>query len=240
LADRGHVRKLRIEPGDPAGEGYDILPVDAAWAVADILADMPPPPGFGVLQTRNGSRRVAYKTGTSFGFRDALAIGFDEDYTVGVWVGRPDGAPTPDAYGITTAAPILYRVFDRLPSPTEDVASWQPKSSILTEREIPERLQRFQPHADKGALPLSILFPAEGSTLQVGTRDGGLVPLPLSVSGGAPPYQWYADDKIISGPTSDRINLWVPPGAGATTLLVFDAAGRQAKTSFWIDAKPHE
>jgi penicillin-binding protein 1C len=240
LADRGHLRKLRIEPTEPTDAGYDILPTDAAWAIADILADVPPPPGFGVLQSKNGSRRVAYKTGTSFGFRDALAVGFDDDYTVGVWIGRPDGAPTPDAYGITTAAPVLYRVFDRLPSPTDDVAGWRPGPSILTEREVPERLQRFQPRADKGSLPLAILFPAEGSTLQVGNRDGGLIPLPLSISGGVPPYHWYADDKIIFPPTSDRVSLWVPPGAGATTLRVFDSAGRRAETTFWIDGKPHE
>ena len=60
----------------------------AAWYVADILAGVPPP--------RNGSPgRIAYKTGTSYGYRDAWAIGFDGAHVIGVWVGRPDGAPVP-------------------------------------------------------------------------------------------------------------------------------------------------
>ena len=60
----------------------------AAWYVSDILADVPPP--------LNGSPgRIAYKTGTSYGYRDAWAIGYDGKTVIGVWVGRPDGAPVP-------------------------------------------------------------------------------------------------------------------------------------------------
>ena len=78
----------------------------AAWYVADILAGMPPP--------LNGSPgRIAYKTGTSYGYRDAWAIGFDGHDVIGVWVGRPDGTPVPGLSGIGSAAPILFEAFDR-------------------------------------------------------------------------------------------------------------------------------
>lgn len=57
--------------------------------------------------------RIAFKTGTSYGYRDAWSIGFDGRVTIGVWVGRPDGAPVPGLIGRTAAAPILFDAFAR-------------------------------------------------------------------------------------------------------------------------------
>jgi penicillin-binding protein 1C len=61
------------------------------------------------------SQDIAWKTGTSFGFRDAWAIGTTKDYVVGVWVGNADGEGRPGLVGVQTAAPILFDVFDVLP-----------------------------------------------------------------------------------------------------------------------------
>ncbi len=62
------------------------------------------------------SKQVAWKTGTSFGFRDAWAIGTTKDFVVGVWVGNADGEGRPGLVGVQTAAPILFEVFDLLPN----------------------------------------------------------------------------------------------------------------------------
>ncbi|WP_298550357.1 penicillin-binding protein 1C [uncultured Algibacter sp.] len=62
----------------------------------------------------DGSKQIAWKTGTSFGFRDAWAIGTTKDYVVGVWVGNADGEGRPGLVGVQTAAPILFDVFDVL------------------------------------------------------------------------------------------------------------------------------
>jgi penicillin-binding protein 1C len=64
--------------------------------------------------------RVAWKTGTSYGFRDAWAIGGTPRYSVGVWVGRPDGTPLPGQYGAVTALPLLFEVIDSLPRSPRD------------------------------------------------------------------------------------------------------------------------
>lgn len=61
------------------------------------------------------SRQIAWKTGTSFGFRDAWAIGVTPEFTVGVWVGNADGEGRPELVGIKSAAPILFDIFDFLP-----------------------------------------------------------------------------------------------------------------------------
>ncbi|GAA4305159.1 penicillin-binding protein 1C [Aestuariibaculum suncheonense] len=63
----------------------------------------------------DNSKQIAWKTGTSFGFRDAWAIGTTKDYVVGVWVGNADGEGRPGLIGVQTAAPILFDVFDLLP-----------------------------------------------------------------------------------------------------------------------------
>jgi penicillin-binding protein 1C len=92
-----------------------MLSEGAAWIVRDLLEGVPrPAPGSDAAPER---RRVAWKTGTSYGFRDAWAIGVTDDYTVGVWVGRPDGTPMPGYFGAVTAAPILFHVLDSLPAP---------------------------------------------------------------------------------------------------------------------------
>lgn len=66
----------------------------------------------------DGSKQIAWKTGTSFGFRDAWAIGTTTDYVVGVWVGNADGEGRPGLVGVQAAAPILFDVFDVLPNST--------------------------------------------------------------------------------------------------------------------------
>ncbi|MFP4844398.1 penicillin-binding protein 1C [Winogradskyella sp. PE311] len=66
-------------------------------------------------QFYDSSQDIAWKTGTSFGFRDAWAIGTTKDYVVGVWVGNADGEGRPGLVGVQTAAPILFDVFDVLP-----------------------------------------------------------------------------------------------------------------------------
>ncbi len=66
----------------------------------------------------DSSKEIAWKTGTSFGYRDAWAIGTTKDYVVGVWVGNADGEGRPGLVGVQTAAPILFDVFDLLPNST--------------------------------------------------------------------------------------------------------------------------
>jgi penicillin-binding protein 1C len=63
----------------------------------------------------DSSKQIAWKTGTSFGNKDAWAIGVTKDYVVGVWVGNADGEGRPNVTGLSSAAPILFDVFDLLP-----------------------------------------------------------------------------------------------------------------------------
>src|SRR5450432_1017712 len=86
----------------------------AAFIVRDIL-ESGGPVGRAVDQGVGVQRGIAWKTGTSFGFRDAWAIGVSDRYTIGVWVGRPDGTPNPGFFGANVAAPLLIDIFSAVP-----------------------------------------------------------------------------------------------------------------------------
>ncbi|WP_232207548.1 penicillin-binding protein 1C [Pseudoxanthomonas sp. J35] len=110
----GLAAQVRYTPQQPLVERRLLSP-GAAWIVHEILQSSPRP-GQPPLAFDTATRpRVAWKTGTSYGFRDAWAVGGTRRYTVGVWVGRPDGTPLPGQYGAITALPLLLETIDSLP-----------------------------------------------------------------------------------------------------------------------------
>ncbi|MEZ9833025.1 penicillin-binding protein 1C [Vibrio breoganii] len=102
--------KPRLSMDSPIEEAR-LISAESAWIIKTILQDLRAPD----RPRAKYGRKIAWKTGTSFGYRDAWAIGSSEDYTVGVWMGRPDGSPYVGQTGATMAAPILFDVFDLLP-----------------------------------------------------------------------------------------------------------------------------
>lgn len=118
----GIAGRVRYTPEDALIERRLVSP-GAAWIVRDIL-ESNPRPGYGAGTFDVATRpRVAWKTGTSYGYRDAWAIGSTRHYTVGVWVGRPDGTPLPGQYGAVTALPLMFEVIDSLPRLPGDTTS---------------------------------------------------------------------------------------------------------------------
>ena len=86
-----------------------------AWMTLQSLLEVTRPGNAGYWKRFNSTQKIAWKTGTSFGHRDAWAIGTTPDYTVGVWVGNASGDGKPGVTGVTLAAPILFDMFNRLP-----------------------------------------------------------------------------------------------------------------------------
>ena len=90
-------------------------------------ADAPPPPN-----AKGG--RFAYKTGTSYGYRDAWAVGYDGQYIIAVWVGRPDNSSVPGLLGRTAAAPILFDAFQRISERRAPLQGQPPNAIRVYER----------------------------------------------------------------------------------------------------------
>jgi len=117
LARGGRWLPWRVLPASPQDglAGRVVAHPDACWLVADILSDPIARAGqFGLHSPLATAVRMACKTGTSTGFRDNWAFGFNPRFTVGVWAGNFDGSPMADVSGVTGAAPILAEVVGEL------------------------------------------------------------------------------------------------------------------------------
>jgi len=192
----------------------------AAWYVSHVLLGSPPP--------ENGAPgRIAFKTGTSYGYRDAWSIGFDGKYTIGVWVGRPDGAPVPGLVGRTAAAPILFDAFARCGTPA--AALPRPPAGVLmtSNAKLPPPLRRFQPGrlAGETARPaLRIIFPPDGARLDLSSTDGRPDPVALKITGAVAPLTVLFNGAPV--PVAAPGNLFFQPdGPGFARVTIMDAAG---------------
>ncbi len=216
-----------------AGSG-EFLDARAAWQVADILEGTPPPGGY----TRSG---FAYKTGTSYGYRDAWSVGFDGRHVIGVWVGRPNGAPVAGLTGRRTAAPILFDAFERLGGRRVPLAA-PPKGTLIARAaDLPPALKRFAPGetmagAANAEPPPSIVFPPNGARVALEQdADGRPRPLIVKLDGGRPPFQWFANGAPLDGLARRRDTSWRPDGPGFSTVSVVDADGRSASVTVFLE-----
>jgi penicillin-binding protein 1C len=196
IATDGVYRPLRLLPSGPADEGR-LVSAPSAAAVADILTQ-PFPLG--------GRRGVAWKTGTSWGGRDAWAMGFDQEHVAGVWVGRPDGTPLPGATGRDLALPLLSRVFDLLaPAPRESEAGFLPRTGATASGDA-----------------VRLLFPPPGAVI---TADG---PVVLRAMGGRRPLAFLVDGVPLETDPARREAAWAPTEPGFYRVTVIDSAGTAA------------
>ena len=224
LARLGAAKPLReIMLTSDDREPMRLMDQAAAWQVGNVLLGTPPP--------ENGVHsKIAFKTGTSYGYRDAWSVGFDGRITIGVWVGRPDGAPVPGLVGRTAAAPILFDAFARtgkipaaLPKP--------PKGALISANaKLPLPLKRFRPvgeliRAGNDQMP-RIQFPLNGSRIDIDrSGDGQAAPMPVKVAGGVLPLTVMLNGTSVGEIDSRRQRLVDPPGPGFARLTVIDATG---------------
>jgi len=222
----GTTRPLReiIAVGEDTREPLRLMDRAAAWQVGSVLLGTPPP--------ENGAGgRIAFKTGTSYGYRDAWSVGFDGRMTIAVWVGRPDGAPVPGLVGRSAAAPILFDAFARsgklplaLPKP--------PKGALVvaSNAKLPLPVRRFRPMGELvrtgGEHALHIQFPLDGSRIDVDRSTGSeAAAMPIKVSGGVLPMTMLVNGRAVGEIDGRRQRLIDPPGPGFARLTVIDAVG---------------
>lgn len=204
----------------PPVDGKRIAGEVAAWYVADILRGTPPP-------DNALPNRIAYKTGTSFGYRDAWAVGFDRRVTIAVWVGRADGAAVPGLVGRIVAAPALFDAFARFGG--EPAFGPRPAEALVaTNAALPPPLRRLaHDEAQEGSPALRIAYPPDGARVDLGLAvQGGKAGegVILKASGGVPPLTWMIDGMPVDR-TVRRQSTWVPEGAGFARISVLDANG---------------
>lgn len=187
LAAGGLAGKPRLTPEAPVEETR-LMSEGAAWIVRDILEggghpDRPFIEG-------GGAAPLAWKTGTSFGFRDAWAVGVSGRYALGVWLGRPDGTPNPGFFGANVAAPLL-----------KDIAAALPRE-LIPPRERPASVQ-----------PVDICWPLGTAAADTPAPLCHRRRAAWSLAGAVPPTR---PDRIDG--SSLRQTLWIDPASGLRTV----------------------
>lgn len=103
-------------PEESQLERSTLLDNGSIWNTFNAMEELMRPGDEGLWEQFSSAQRLAWKTGTSFGFRDAWAIGLTPDFVVCVWVGNADGEGRPGLTGIDAAAPVLFDIFRQLPA----------------------------------------------------------------------------------------------------------------------------
>jgi penicillin-binding protein 1C len=202
LGDEGRAAPLLTEPRPPADRPLVLAPRAAAEAAGVLVQRFP----------EGGPAGVAWKTGTSWGGRDAWAFGLDARHVAGVWIGRPDGTPIPGATGRELALPVLARAFSLLPAAPREA---------LRIRAAPAP---FAEAADR----LRLLFPMQGAVLAEAGR------VTIRAAGGRRPLTFLVDGAPLPAERARRETAWTPPGPGFYRITVLDADGAAARAELRV------
>jgi penicillin-binding protein 1C len=234
IADGGVAKPLRFVSSRPAGASHRLFGPVAAYYLRNILDGVSLPDGWAMGEGLGKRRSIGFKTGTSYGFRDAWSVGFSNDYTIGVWVGRADGAPSAGRIGRQAAAPILLKTFELLP-PDMRPDPAPPPGAILAQStdQLPQGLQVFTREAAPPPAPRetdipapSISFPPNGATVPLPDVDAKDKTIVLKADGGREPLTWLVNGQIIGSFGRFQPALYAPSGEGVAKITVVDASGR--------------
>lgn len=221
LARGGRGVRLSPLPGASEERPVPMFGPVAAWQVGHILGQNSAPHGA-------RQRPMAYKTGTSYGHRDALAVGYDGAHVGAVWLGRPDGTPVPGAFGGDLAAPVLFDLFDALPSVA--LPPPPPQALTLPNSALPLPLRRFAPAGRASAMAAS---PVSPDALRLtyppnGAEVDATGPLTAKARGGRGPWTFLLNGAPAAIAQPQPMASLPNPGPGFAELTVIDADGASA------------
>lgn len=216
LANDGTAKPLIWTDQKSQKPEYQLLSAKAAAEITQILRQAPTPSGRVPAWLAENAPPIAYKTGTSYGFRDAWAAGYTDDWTVIVWVGRPDGAPRTGETGRLSAAPLLFDIFAQLPFKGHH----QP---YRKDDQAPGGLSRVADATSQGP---QILFPPDGAEIlatSFGTDARGFS-LSARTETGQPNF--YIDGQPLK--RSEGKAIWYPAMSGFYKVSAVDSSGRES------------
>jgi len=229
LANDGEMAPLVSEEGAAPPAAHPFVGAAAAYYIRQILQQSPAPDGI-VSPYLTQGRPIAFKTGTSYGFRDAWAVGYSDAYTVGVWVGRVEGTPRPGSYGRNTAAPLVFDIFGALP-PEEPRPHPRPSEAIDTANtgKLPVALRRL---SDGGPARPHLFFPPAAATIDF-LRDssGDARPVTLRAQGGKQPLRWIVNGEPVASDGGPDLE-WRPDGPGFVHVTIIDGNDRSSRSVF--------
>jgi len=222
LANNGIVRPVRYRADQHTGAGVGVLSPEASYVALDMLKDNPRPGDLSAATP--GPLSVYWKTGTSFGFRDAWTIGIFGPYILAVWVGNFDGEGNPAFVGVQIAAPLFFRVVDAIEA--------QDPSLAEPIRTFPANLTTVDVCTASGDLPnadcprtVSTWFIPGKSPIRVSTLHQALLVDDRSGLRACPPYTVGPAHRVV-------YEMW-----GSDMLNLFRQAGLPRRTPPPLDPR---
>ncbi|RIJ30985.1 penicillin-binding protein 1C [Henriciella algicola] len=229
LGDGGRAKPLvwtaEEEAESRAAKGFRMMEAESAGEILSILRRAPTPEGRMPGRLTADAPQIAFKTGTSYGFRDAWAAGVSGDHAIVVWVGRADGAPRPGETGRTAALPILFEVADR--------AAYH----LGGDGDAGARLMPERQHEADGALTSfdqsraeapHILFPPKDAELWSGEINGAPARPFVFAGRGEGKLRWFIDGEP-SDIDDAGLPIWQPTRAGFYQVRAVDEDGRTSE-----------
>jgi len=259
-ADKGEVTmgKTKVAAGEngvPAVLKGDAVSVGAAWLTLDALLQGTRPSEEALWQSFASARKIAWKTGTSYGNRDAWAIGTTPRYTVGVWIGNATGEGRPELKSISTSAPVLFDIFSFLPrsdwiyAPEADLREVTvcADSGYLAGPDCTNTKRDFKPENAKDGEPCpycrTVSLTPDGK-YQATAKDltgkwSGSLPLVERRFVLPPSYEyWYMKHSLSYTP----LPPWLPASSGSASrpdlAIVFPEPGANVFIPVEIDGNP--
>lgn len=209
LAREGKVLPISYVDSESQESGHALFSPQAARQITTILAS-----------DLDGNHPISLKTGTSYGYRDAWVLGYDNRYVIGIWTGIPDGTPMNAVSASNLVVPLLQKVLTVLPkdtSPTTPILN----APTLSLKKLTSSNEQQVVHK---TLP-TLIFPIDGTAIELEKIAERYKPMPLSVTGGKRPYTWLIDGEPLPA-TWQQKHFWTPSKAGYYTIAVVDANGQ--------------
>jgi penicillin-binding protein 1C len=219
LANNGKAKTLYYLAEDNNIMETHLFSPRASEQVTDILTN-----------EDNDGRKIALKTGTSYGHRDALALGYDQQYVVGIWIGKPNGAPMEQSTGSSVAVPLLNKIFKLLPKNNAQQVFHQAKDKYYKLQNLSSATQALNVRVPSP----SLIFPVDDSVITLDNASSQRNIVPCKVAGGVRPFTWLINDQAVVSQWWQRQYLWTPEQPGYYSITVIDAMGQSAHADFEI------
>ena len=221
LANNGSAKSLTFLK-EAKQSSLNLVSPKSAKIVTAILRQLPPPNNY-----LDRADKIAYKTGTSYGYRDFWSMGYSKNYTIGIWIGRANNQPVVKASAREIATPIMFEAFS-LTDAIKGLKQWSWSSNFIKNK-APKVLKYFDKEL-KSQDKLKFLYPKKGARYQ--SASCHKVTVELAIDNGKEPYFFYIDNKP-KATNSKKLNLKL--GVGAHTITVLDSSGESIIRNIWVD-----
>ncbi|KCZ56383.1 hypothetical protein HY29_08815 [Hyphomonas beringensis] len=226
LGDGGVAKPLVWRAEEEAASyermGHRLISAQSSGEIIRILQNAPMPEGRMPGRLTASAPQVAFKTGTSYGFRDSWAAAVSGEHAIVVWVGRADGAPRPGKTGREVALPILFEIADRTAHHLQDEG--EARTRLTTSRRLNTKgaLRTFTPET-----PPEILFPPMNAELWAGEVNGKPTRGFVLAGRGEGALSWYVDGQACDVDDAGS-PVWTPQRPGFYSVTAVDDAGRSS------------